>query len=140
MSSLSVQAYRSRDGSRTAPSSRKWLHFDARLAAKETPGRDNPSNATRLQLTKNGRDATRSGDFVLDKIRVPEGILSDRHRRDAEQMATKVYPLLYAFENSAREFIDGHLTAIYGTRLVGRSEARVEASPRRCRDRPQGRA
>ena len=29
-------------------------------------------------------------------------------------MATKVYPLLYAFENSVREFIDGHLTAAYG--------------------------
>ena len=29
-------------------------------------------------------------------------------------MATKVYPLLYAFENSVREFIDGHLTDAYG--------------------------
>ena len=29
-------------------------------------------------------------------------------------MAIDVYPLLYAFENSVREFIDGHLIAAYG--------------------------
>jgi hypothetical protein len=88
--------------------------FDARLAAKESPARPSPSNASAPPSTKNGRAATRGGDFVLDKIRVPAGVLSDRHCRDAEQMAAKVYPLLYAFENSAREFIDGHLTAVYG--------------------------
>jgi hypothetical protein len=32
---------------------------------------------------------------------------------EAERMA-RVYPLLYAFENSMREFIDGHLTTSYG--------------------------
>src|SRR4051812_813966 len=59
--------------------------FDARLTAKEAPPRENPSSAARRQPTKNGRyGGTRSGDFVLDKIRVPEGVLSDRHRRDAE--------------------------------------------------------
>jgi hypothetical protein len=55
-----------------------------------------------------------SGGFALNKIRVPAGVLSDQHRREAERMAIEVYPLLYAFENSAREFIDGHLTVVYG--------------------------
>ena len=32
---------------------------------------------------------------------------------DAERMA-EIYPILYAFENSMREFIDGHLAAAYG--------------------------
>jgi hypothetical protein len=32
---------------------------------------------------------------------------------DAERMA-EVYLILYAFENSMREFIDGHLAAAYG--------------------------
>ena len=41
-------------------------------------------------------------------------MLSDKHYRDAIRMAKKVYPLLYAFENSAREFIDRHLTVAYG--------------------------
>jgi hypothetical protein len=89
--------------------------FDARLAAKEAPRQESPRGIgaqRRASSTRNG--GTRGGDFVLDKIRVPAGVLSDRHRRDAEQMATKVYPVLYAFENSAREFIDGHLTAVHG--------------------------
>jgi len=66
---------------------------------------------------RRGRQATkpaRGAEFALDKVRVPAGVLSDQHRREAERMAIKVYPLLYAFENSAREFIDGHLTAVYG--------------------------
>ncbi len=29
-------------------------------------------------------------------------------------MSRRVYPLLYVFENSIREFIDGHLAAIHG--------------------------
>jgi hypothetical protein len=89
--------------------------FDARLAAKEAPRQESLRGIgaqRQASSIRNGR--TRGGDFVLDKICVPAGVLSDRHRRDAEQMATKVYPLLYAFENSAREFIDGHLTAVYG--------------------------
>jgi hypothetical protein len=89
--------------------------FDARLAAKESPGQETPRRSGGSRPSSStGNGSARGGDFVLDKIRVPAGVLSDRHRRDAEQMATKVYPLLYAFENSAREFIDGHLAAVYG--------------------------
>ena len=70
-----------------------------------------PTSAKRS--SKAGR-ASSGRDLVLDKIKIPAGVLSERHLRDAEQMATKVYPRLYAFENSVREFIDGHLTAAYG--------------------------
>lgn len=90
--------------------------FDEKLAAKEaSAGALAPATAGR-PAAKPARNvsAPRSAGFALDKIKVPEGVLSDKHRRDAEQMAIKVYPLLYAFENSAREFIDGHLTTVYG--------------------------
>src|SRR4051794_33715465 len=43
------------------------------------------------QGKKNGASVARS-EIALDKIKIPAGVLSERHRRDAEQMATKVYP------------------------------------------------
>jgi hypothetical protein len=91
----------------------KVADFDSRLDAKT-----NPAQATTIPTRAAARSRSvrsqRSAGFGLDKIKVPPGVLSERHERDAMQMATKVYPLLYAFENSAREFIDGHLTAAYG--------------------------
>jgi hypothetical protein len=86
--------------------------FDARLTAKEggTAVQIQPS----AKPTPNGGAERKGAAFALDKIKVPPGVLSDKRRRQAEEMATKVYPLLYAFENSAREFIDGHLTVAYG--------------------------
>ncbi len=85
--------------------------FDEKVRAVEsgTPAR-----------TGSGRTSSRSApsaahvELRLDNVRVRPGVLSPKHMREAERMATKVYPLLYAFENSAREFIDGHLTAAYG--------------------------
>jgi Swt1-like HEPN len=44
---------------------------------------------------------------------IPTARLAPKHIREAERMA-EVYPLLYVFENSAREFIDGHLTQKFG--------------------------
>jgi len=53
-------------------------------------------------------------------------------------MAIKVYPLLYAFENSAREFIDGHLTAVYGPDWWDDPKL-VHGDPRKTvRDQPKG--
>jgi hypothetical protein len=43
-----------------------------------------------------------------------EGALSDGQVKNARRMAERVYPLLYAFENSVREFVNGHLQAAYG--------------------------
>jgi len=88
--------------------------FDASVAAKEGPSRASTSPSQSSSTARPAKNGGRSGDFVLDKIKIPADVLSNRHRRDAEQMATKVYPLLYAFENSVREFIDGHLTTAYG--------------------------
>jgi hypothetical protein len=41
------------------------------------------------------------------------GALSEQQFSNAERMAGIVYPLLYVFENSAREFVAGHLEAAY---------------------------
>lgn len=90
--------------------------FEARVAAKEGGTAASPQEARTSKTPRPpGKVAQRAGtEFVLDKITVPAGVLSERHLRDAKQMAGKVYPLLYAFENSAREFIDGHLSSVYG--------------------------
>lgn len=80
--------------------------FDARVAAKETGSPAQVRAAPAARATTGSREST-----LLPGI--PPARLSPKHMRDAERMA-KVYPLLYVFENSAREFIDGHLTQRYG--------------------------
>lgn len=87
--------------------------FEGKLAAKQQSGPARPNAVSARPATPKTRQ--RSPEFGLDGIKVPADVLSDRHFRDAEQMAKKVYPLLYAFENSAREFIDGHLAKSYGS-------------------------
>jgi Swt1-like HEPN len=50
----------------------------------------------------------------LPNVKVAAGAISESTQADALRMAQRVYPLLYVFENSVREFVDGHLTAEYG--------------------------
>jgi hypothetical protein len=84
------------------------------LLAKEL-GAAPMTRASRTSASnRNGSARPTTAPFALDKIKVPDGVLSEKHRREAEAMATNAYPLLYAFENSVREFIDGHLSAAYG--------------------------
>lgn len=83
--------------------------WEAKVAAKE-PASDtgaSPRRRKRNQRTVVLREA-RIGD-----VKVPASSLSQKHVADAEKMAN-VYPLLYVFENSVREFVDGHLTKAYG--------------------------
>lgn len=51
----------------------------------------------------------------LEPRALPQVDLSQKHTEDAARMA-EIYPVLYAFENSMREWIDGHLTAAYGSK------------------------
>jgi hypothetical protein len=53
-------------------------------------------------------------EIAFPNFKIYEGGLSDKQLKDLEKMARRVYPLLYAFENSVREFVNGHLTAAYG--------------------------
>jgi hypothetical protein len=67
---------------------------------------------------KPSRREPKSQDASLKQIQVgdytvPTAALNARHVNEAIAMA-KVYPLLYVFENSVREFLDGHLRAEYG--------------------------
>jgi hypothetical protein len=78
--------------------------YDARVSAKE-------GNAP-LRSAVSAKGATGVHEVTLFPG-IPTARLSARHMRDAERMAN-VYPLLYVFENSAREFIDGHLAQKYG--------------------------
>jgi Swt1-like HEPN len=87
--------------------------FDEKLAAKEVGATPAPAPKRSTQRTRRV-ERPAAVELRLDNVRVPAGVLSAKHMREAERMAKTVYPLLYAFENSAREFIDGYLTATYG--------------------------
>lgn len=84
--------------------------FQGRLAAKGGGAAASPV----ARVTKPGRQKTETvKELRVGDVKIPRNALSQKHMDDAERMAL-VYPLLYAFENSMREFIDGHLTVAYG--------------------------
>jgi hypothetical protein len=85
--------------------------FDERVRRKEegSPGAT-PARAGRSRTTPT---ASTVKELRVGEVKVPKRALSQKHMDDAKRMA-EVYPILYAFENSMREFIDGHLTAEYG--------------------------
>jgi hypothetical protein len=77
-------------------------------------GKENGSGASAARgPSKRAVSKTVVKELHLDKIKVPDAALSVQRKGEAERMAP-VYPLLYAFENSVREFVDGHLTAKLG--------------------------
>jgi hypothetical protein len=85
--------------------------WEQRLSAKEAN-----MGAVASAPTPVRRPATRPAivkELHLDRIKVPDAALSSRRKAEAERMAV-VYPTFYAFENSVREFVDGHLMAEYG--------------------------
>ena len=87
---------------------REVADFEARLAAKEggSPMPTKPKSDKRsVPATKN---VTIGG-----KMKIPAGSLNPKHVSEAERMANEAYPMLYVFENSVREFVDGHLTDAY---------------------------
>src|SRR5206468_8487178 len=69
-----------------------------------------------LQARANGRAVESRPRQALSPsdIDVPAGLLTQKHVNEAIRMSRRVYPLLYVFENSVREFVDGHLSAAYG--------------------------
>jgi len=82
--------------------------FEARLRAAED-GAPAPTASPKARAPKASvQKVLRAGS-----VKVPSQALSPKHMEDARRMA-EVYAVLYAFENSMREFIDGHLTAAYG--------------------------
>ncbi len=86
--------------------------WEQRLSAKETAN-GAAAPAPTLARKKPATGTAIVKELHLDKIRVPDAALSQARRTEAEKMAA-VYPTFYAFENSVREFVDGHLTATYG--------------------------
>lgn len=84
--------------------------FQGRLAAKGGGATASPA----ARVTTRGRQKSETvKELRVGDVKIPKNALSQKHMDDAERMAL-VYPLLYAFENSMREFIDGHLTDAYG--------------------------
>ena len=85
---------------------------EEQLRAKESaavvPARTTPSTKPPSTASAAGRRARRSPLSAIDAV------LSATQLDNAQRMAEQVYPVLYAFENSVREFLDGHLTAAYG--------------------------
>jgi len=83
--------------------------FEARLASKEGGGGEIAIQSPR----RRARTTPATKELRLDRIRVPSGALTQKRMDEAVRMAA-VYPILYAFENSLREFTDGHLSNAYG--------------------------
>src|ERR687892_487494 len=79
----------------------------------------------RLQAKVPMASAITVKEVHLDRVKVPDTALSARRLGEAKRMGA-VYPILYAFENSVREFVDGHLTEAFGkgwwsdSKIVGR--------------------
>lgn len=94
-------------------------HLDAdvleRMAAFEARIREKEEGAPQAASTPKpqARTAPVQKELRAGTVKVPSHALSPKHMEDARRMA-EVYAVLYAFENSMREFIDGHLTAAYG--------------------------
>lgn len=92
---------------------REVAEFEAKLIAKERALDGSTSRAGRPQ--RRGTRATVTKEVTIGgKLKIPKGALNPQHAAEAIRMADEAYPLLYVFENSVREFIDGHLTAAYG--------------------------
>lgn len=101
--------------------------FEGRLAAKQ-------SGSAEPQRSANGRQKRTATvkELRIGTLKIPRSALGQQLMDEAERMAA-VYPLLYAFENSMREFVDGHLTAAYGDKwsddpkiVTGTMKGRVE--------------
>lgn len=87
---------------------------------------------------KRGRRRDRPQEEVqLRNVTVPPGCLSAQALTGAKRMAERVYPLLYVFENSVREFVDGHLTAKYGKDWWDRPKL-VSSGPRAAYQKNKG--
>jgi hypothetical protein len=82
--------------------------------ARQANGRTDAGGRQVPTRERRPRGAQPVPEVRLDNVDVPSGLLDPKHIREAERMSKEVYPLLYVFENSVREFIDGHLTAVYG--------------------------
>jgi Swt1-like HEPN len=86
--------------------------WEAQLAQKEA---GQATATSPLPPSRGGRAHTKVvREAKLGDVSVPANRLSQRHLDDAERMA-RVYPVLYVFENSIREFVDGHLIKAYGS-------------------------
>jgi len=75
-------------------------------------------------------------ELHLADIKLPNSALSDARKTEAQRMAA-VYPMLYAFENSVREFVEGHLTAQLGKDWYDDPKV-VSASIRKTVERNKG--
>jgi Swt1-like HEPN len=90
---------------------REVADYDVRVHAKEqSTGRVTAAAPAKRGTAKKAA----ASEIRLPNLNIPPGTLSDQQFKNAQRMAGRVYPLLYAFENSVREFVNGHLTATYG--------------------------
>jgi hypothetical protein len=64
----------------------------------------------------------------LVNINVPPGLLTPKHVREAVRMSKRVYPLLYVFENSIREYVDGHLAVAHGSKWYEEASSTLVSS------------
>lgn len=101
-------------------------------AGAPSPAAPTVANAPKAAAKGRVRD-----EFKLPNVTVPPGTLSAGALGQAKKMAERAYPVLYVFENSAREFVHGHLKAAYGKDWWDR-EKLVPKGPREAYKRNKG--
>jgi hypothetical protein len=85
-------------------------------AAGPTNGiHSNPDRASRSGRVPRSATPARKAEVIIGGMKVA-GIpgLSPAHAQQAKAMAERVYPILYLFENSARDLIEAVMAAEYG--------------------------
>ena len=97
------------------------LRAMARPAPTRANGRARPAKAPAKQTVVTIADVNIENVPGLDSA----------HARDAKEMATTVYPMLYVFENSARDIVARVLGAAYGPDWF------TKAVPKRIRERAE---
>jgi hypothetical protein len=84
--------------------------YEGRLHQKEASAPVPQARKAAQATTKK----TEPREVKFENFKVPPGTLSEKQLANAEKMAREVYPLLYAVENSMREFVNAHLTGAFG--------------------------
>lgn len=94
----------------------------------KTPAANNTGAAVRTRKPSQAREV------VIRGLRI-EGLpaLSAKHAAEAKRMAEKAYPMLYVFENSARDVITRVLEAAFGSNWWD------QVAPKKVRDKAAGR-
>jgi Swt1-like HEPN len=85
------------------------------LVAELRAGRDGPSGTARPRSSRSTERKPKPVVITIAGIKIGDiPVLKASHAKEAKAMSERVYPTMYLFENSVRDFIERVLSAKYG--------------------------